>query len=193
MGGGISFILSSVLFGLGLAVDAFLISLSNGINAPQIKRGKIFAAAAVFAVFQFAAPMLGWICVKTVASKFALFKDCLSGIALAILLFLGIKMLVAGLRTDSAEPRPVKTGIGALLLQAMVTSVDALSVGFAITQYNLYTALMCSAIIAAVTFIVYTAGFFTGRKFGGKFADKADLIGGIIFIVMALEVFFRGF
>lgn len=193
MDGGLTFIISSVLFGFGLAVDAFLISLAGGMNEPNAKRGKILASALVFALFQFIAPMTGWICVRTVAERFLFFKECLSCIALAVLLFLGIKMLVEGLRKNGKEEEKPKSGIGALLVRAAVSSLDALSMGFTIAEYSLPTAVIGSAIIAAITFLTYTAGFFIGRKFGVKLADKAMVIGGILFIVMALEVFFRGF
>ena len=165
MNGWLSFIISSILFGLGLAVDAFLISLAGGVNEPNAKRGKILASALVFALFQLAAPLIGRLCVRTVAERVLFFKECLSGIALAVLLFLGIKMLVEGLRQNNKDEEKPKSGIGALLLRAAVSSVDALSMGFTII----------------------------GRKFGTRLADKAMVIGGILFIVMALEVFIRGF
>ena len=194
MNGWLSFIISSILFGLGLAVDAFLISLAGGVNEPNAKRGKILASALVFALFQLAAPLIGRLCVRTVAERFLFFKECLSGIALAVLLFLGIKMLVEGLRqSKSKDGEKPKSGIGALLLSAAVSSVDALSMGFTIAEYSLWTAVAGAGIIAAITFIAYTAGFFIGRKFGTRLADKAMVIGGILVIVMALEVFIRGF
>ena len=193
MNGWLSFIISSILFGLGLAVDAFLISLAGGVNEPNAKRGKILASALVFALFQLAAPLIGRLCVRTVAERFLFFKECLSGIALAVLLFLGIKMLVEGLRQNNKDEEKPKSGIGALLLRAAVSSVDALSMGFTIAEYSLWTAVAGAGIIAAITFIAYTAGFFIGRKFGTRLADKAMVIGGILFIVMALEVFVRGF
>lgn len=193
MNGWLSFIISSILFGLGLAVDAFLISLAGGVNEPNAKRGKILASALVFALFQLAAPLIGWLCVRTVAERFLFFKECLSGIALAVLLFLGIKMLVEGLRQSNKDEEKPKSGIGALLLRAAVSSVDALSMGFTIAEYSLWTAVAGAGIIAAITFVAYTAGFFIGRKFGTRLADKAMVIGGILFIVMALEVFIKGF
>ncbi len=194
MNGGLTFIISSVLFGFGLAVDAFLISLAGGMNEPNAKRGKIFASALVFALFQFIAPMIGWICVCALAERFLFFNECLSAIALAVLLFLGIKMLAEGLKKkDGKEEQKPKSGFGALMVRATVSSVDALSMGFTIAEYSWQTAVAGAAIIAVITFIAYAAGFFIGRKFGTKFADKAMVIGGILFIVMALEVFFRGF
>lgn len=182
------FFLNSLLFGLGLAVDAFLISLSNGMNAPAIGRGKIFAAACVFALFQFIAPMIGWVCIHTVARRFELFEECLSWLALIVLCYIGVKMIVEGLCRGKKVDVP-KVGVVALLVQALITSVDALSVGFAIADESWQMALVGSAIIASVTFVAYVGGFCLGRRFGTKFAGKASVIGGLIFIVIGIEVF----
>ncbi len=193
MAGGLTFLLSSVLFGLGLAVDAFLISLSNGMSGTRIKRGKLCADAALFAVFQFIAPLAGWLLVKTVAQRFAVIEELLAVAALAVLLFLGIKMVAEGLKK---QPQPLivskESKCAPLLVQAMATSVDALSVGLAIAGYGWQTALVGSAIISLITFAAYTAGHFVGRKFGNVFVGGASIAGGVIFIIMAAEMFLSG-
>lgn len=182
-------LLNCVLFGFGLAVDAFLISLSNGLNMPNIKRGKMFATAGVFAVFQLIAPMIGWICINTIAKQFDLFEECMSWIALVVLCYIGIKMIVDGVcRKHSVAEKP-KVGILALLVQAIITSIDALSVGFAIADYTWQMALVGSVIIALITFGSFIAGFCIGKKCGLKLANKASVIGGIIFIFIGAEVF----
>lgn len=178
--------LNGVLFGLGLAADAFLISLSNGLNSPKTKRMKIIAAALIFALFQFIAPMAGWLCVHTVAKKFAALEKCLCWIAFIVLCCMGVKMIIDGIRT-----KDIKAGaatLPALLAQAALTSVDALSVGFAVSELNILSALITSVIIAAVTFAVYIAGFCIGRRFGTRFANKATVTGGLILIVIGVEV-----
>lgn len=185
----LSFFLNSVLFGVGLAVDAFLISLSNGLNAPETKRRKMLAMAVVFALFQLIAPMVGWICINTIAKKFELFEECLSWLSLAVLSYIGVKMIVDGAcRKKTVEEKP-KVGLFALLLQAGITSIDALSVGFAIADYEWRTALAGSAIIALITFLSFIGGFCIGKKFGIKLANKASVLGGIIFIFIGVEVF----
>lgn len=184
-----SFFLNAVLFGFGLAVDAFLISLSNGLNAPDMKRRKMFAMAGVFALFQLIAPMVGWVCINTVAKQFELFEECLSWLSLAVLCYIGIKMIVDGVcRKKSVEEKP-KVGLPALLLQAAVTSIDALSVGFTISGYDWLMALVGSSIIALVTFGSFIGGFCIGKKCGVKLANKASVLGGIIFIFIGVEVF----
>ncbi len=184
-----AFFLNSILFGFGLAVDAFLISLSNGLNAPEIKRGKISAMAGVFALFQLIAPMIGWICVHTVARHFYLFEECVSWLALTVLCYIGIKMIVDGLCRKKTEIKKPETGIAAVFIQAVITSLDALSVGFAISEYAFLMALAGSAIIALITFGSFIGGFCLGKRYGVKLANKASVIGGIIFIFIGVEVF----
>ena len=187
-----TFFLNSVLFGFGLAVDAFLISLSNGLNAPATKRGKMFATAGVFALFQLIAPMIGWLCINTVAKRYAMFEECLSWLAFTVLCYIGVKMLAEGLCSTKKTAPKAQLGIFSLLIQAAITSVDALSVGFAIADYEWQMALTGSVIIALVTFGAFIGGFCIGRKYGLKLADKASVAGGVIFIFIGIEVFVNG-
>lgn len=187
-----NFFLNCVLFGFGLAVDSFLISLSNGLNAPNIKRSRIFAMASVFALFQLIAPMIGWLCINTIAKRFELFEECMSWVALAVLCYIGVKMIIDGVsRKNSAIEKP-KVGVIALLLQAVITSIDALSVGFAIADYDWKMAFVGSIIIALITFGFFICGFCIGKKCGIKLANKASVLGGIIFIFIGVEVFVNG-
>lgn len=185
----ISFFLNTVIFGLGLAVDAFLIALSIGLNIPKLKRGRIFAMAGVFALFQLIAPMIGWICINTIAKKFDLFEECLSWLALLVLSYIGVKMIVDGVCHRHKTIEKPKVGIFALLFSAVITSIDALSVGFAIADYHWQMALGASAIIALITFGSFIGGYFIGKKCGVKLANKASVLGGIIFIFIGVEVF----
>jgi len=193
MGFNATFFINSILFGLGLAVDAFLISLSNGLKAPGLRCGKICAVAGVFALFQLIAPMIGWVCVHTVAVRFETFTEIAAWIAFAVLLYIGLKMFVEGLTKNSGEENAPKAGVAALFLQALITSVDALSVGFASTGYTWQMALVCSVIIAAVTFCAYFSGFLLGRRFGTKIGGKASVFGGIIFVLIGVEVLISSF
>lgn len=178
--------LNGVLLGLGLAADAFLISLSNGLAAPRTARSRVCAAALVFALFQFAAPMAGWLCMRTVAARFAVIEKFIGVAAFAILGATGVKTVVSGARKREikAEKAPALAG---LLLQAALTSADALSAGFAITALNTAGALITSALIAAVTFSVYAAGFLLGGRFGAGLAGKAEIAGGVILIGIGAE------
>lgn len=151
----ILFFFNSVLLGVGLAMDAFSVSLANGLNEPRMSRRRMLGIAGVFAAFQALMPMTGWICVHTIVQYFRAFEKLIPWIALALLGFIGGKMLIEGIRggggDDDAAPR---LGLGALLVQGVATSIDALSVGFTIAEYDWLMALVCSLIIAAVTLCI---------------------------------------
>lgn len=187
------FFLNSVLLGVGLAMDAFSVSLANGLNEPDMKRGKQCGIAGVFAAFQAVMPMLGWVCVHTIVEKFQAFEKFIPFIALILLAYIGGKMLFEGLKKDAAEEAECRTlGLSALLLQGVATSIDALSVGFTIAEYGFFMALVCALIIAAVTFFICEAGLVIGKKFGTKLANKASILGGVILILIGLEIFLTG-
>ena len=185
------FFLNSALLGVGLAMDAFSVSLANGLNEPVMKREKMCGIAGIFAFFQAFMPMIGWVCVRTIAQTFHAFEKCIPWIALLLLLFIGGKMLLDGIRNNPEESEATGVGIGALLVQGVATSIDALSVGFTIAEYGLMMASVCALIIAAVTFIICMAGLIIGKKFGTKLSNKATIFGGIILIVIGMEIFVR--
>lgn len=184
------FFFNSILLGVGLAMDAFSVSLANGLNEPCMRARKLCGIAGTFAFFQALMPMLGWICVHTVVKYFKAFEKFVPWIALVLLCFIGAKMLIEAVRSRDTEVCE-RTGVGfaALLLQGVATSIDALSVGFTIAEYDWLSALICSLIIAAVTFVICYAGILIGKKFGTRFADKAGILGGVILIIIGIEIF----
>lgn len=186
------FLFNSVLLGVGLAMDAFSVSLANGLNEPDIRKKKMCGIAGVFALFQAVMPMIGWICVHTVVQYFKAFEKCIPWIALLLLLFIGGKMLIEGIKNRNGENEKIKVGIAALFVQGVATSIDALSVGFTIAGYGLLMAVVCALIIAAVTFVICMAGLIIGKKFGTKFANKASIFGGVILIMIGIEIFVTG-
>lgn len=183
------FFFNSILLGVGLAMDAFSVSLANGLNEPKMKKSKMCLIAGVFAFFQALMPMLGWICVQTIAQIFGAFESLIPWIALILLGFIGGKMLIEGIKGGDGEDGLKETTLGALAVQGVATSIDALSVGFTISEYNWLMALVCSLIIAAVTFAICMAGVAIGRKFGTKLAGKASILGGAILIFIGIEIF----
>lgn len=185
------FILNSVLLGFGLAMDAFSVSLANGLSDKDMKKPKMFLISGTFAFFQALMPMLGWLCVHFLVSVFNSFEKFIPWIALALLLIIGIKMIVDGIKNKDSGETP-KVGFGALIIQGIATSIDALSVGFTISDYNLVMALLASLIIAVVTFLLCFIGIIIGKKFGTKLSNKATIFGGIILILIGLEIFITG-
>ncbi len=184
------FILNSLLLGVGLAMDAFSVSLANGLNETKMKAGKMCLVAGVFSFFQFLMPMIGWICVHTISEHFQFFEKLIPYIALVLLSFIGGKMLRDGMCGCDEESCAV--GFFALIVQGIATSIDALSVGFTIATYNLHNAFLCCLIIAVVTFFICLAGIFIGKKFGTALAGKASIFGGIILIFIGIEIFISG-
>ena len=185
------FFLNSGLLGVGLAMDAFSVSLANGLHDPHMSRRRGTIIAGTFAVFQAVMPMLGWVCVHTIVELFSSFEKFIPWIALALLGYIGGKMLVEGIKGEEAE-EAAELSAGALFVQGVATSIDALSVGFTISEYGWGMALVCSLIIAVVTFFVCTAGLSLGKKFGTKLSGKASILGGVILIGIGFEIFVTG-
>ncbi len=188
-------ILNSILLGVGLAMDACAVSMANGLNDPNMKVRKVVLVALIFAFFQALMPMIGWICVRTVAQQFDKFTVAIPYIALALLGFIGGKMIYEGVthKENSSEQQSHKNLTAVVLLtQAVATSIDALSVGFTVSSYDVWQALTSVAIIALVTFAICVGGVYVGKKFGTKLGNKAEIFGGIILIGIGLEILITG-
>ncbi|MCQ2611103.1 MAG: manganese efflux pump MntP family protein [Treponema sp.] len=188
------FFINSALLGVGLAMDAFSVSLVNGLKEPEMKKSKFCLISGTFAFFQFLMPMAGWICVHTILSYFKIFEKCIPWIALILLLYIGGKMLIEGIRSKNGQEEnelPAVT-FGALIIQGIATSIDALSVGFTIADYDWIAALTASVIIAIVTFGICAAGLVIGKKAGTKIAGKSNILGGVILIGIGIEIFLKG-
>lgn len=191
---GISFFLNSILLGVGLAMDAFSVSLANGLNEPKMKGSKICTVAGTFAFFQALMPLIGWVCVHTIVKYFTFCEKLVPWIALILLCFIGGKMLYENIKNKGQSDEEVTSlGFTAILMQGIATSIDALSVGFTISNYNLTMALVCALIIALVTFVICLAGLFIGKKFGTKFSSSAQIFGGVILILIGIEIFISSF
>ena len=191
---GFAFFLNSVLFGVGLAMDAFSVSVANAIADPDMKHAQRLRIAGCFALFQILMPLLGWLCVRTIAESFTAFQRFIPWIALGLLLYIGGKMLLEGVRARAEEEAEEKRalGHGTLLLQGVATSIDALSVGFTIEEYPFSAALTESLIIGAVTLAICLAGLLLGRTIGRKLDRIAPILGGLILIGIGVEIFLTG-
>ena len=185
-------IVNSILLGIGLAMDAFSVSIANGLNEPKMKKSKFFSIAGVFAFFQALMPLTGWICVHTVIKYFKIFEKFIPWIALILLVFIGMKMIIEAVRNNGKEEAAGVRTIILLIVNGIATSIDALSAGFTIAEYGILSALLCAGIISVVTFIICTAGLLIGKKVGDKLSTKAQIFGGIILIGIGLEIFVSG-
>lgn len=187
--------LVSAGLGVGLAMDACAVSMSNGLNEPHMKAGKVCLIAATFAFFQALMPMIGWLCVRFILELFSKLTVAVPFVALALLVIIGGKMLYDGCANKEKQSNAGKLTAGALLLQAVATSIDALSTGFSLSDIagdSWGGALLSVGIIAAITFVLCFASVHLGKKFGDKLGNKAQIVGGVILIAIGLEIFISG-
>lgn len=187
-----TFFFNSILLGIGLAMDAFSVSLANGLHEPTMRRRRLCGIALTFAIFQFAMPMIGWICVHTVLQYFQSAQKFIPWIALGLLSFIGGKMLYEGIRSKGCENGACAVCFWGLMVQGVATSIDALSVGFTIAEYNFMMAFVACLLIAVVTFGICVGGLLIGKKFGTALAEKASIFGGVILIAIGIEIFITG-
>lgn len=188
----VAFFLQSILLGVGLAMDAFSVSLANGLNEPGMKLRRMCGIAGVFAAFQALMPMIGWFLVHEAVQHFKKIEPFVPWIALILLLFIGGKMLYEGIQNRNSDAQKPAVGFGALMLQGVATSIDALSVGFTIAEYDISHAIICALLIAAVTFVICMVGLVLGKKVGTKLSWKASVLGGVILIAIGIEIFISG-
>ena len=189
---GFSFFFTNILLGIGLAMVAFSVSLANGLNEPDMKKQRMGLIAGVFAIFQLAMPMIGWVLVSNAAKQFETFEKCIPWIALLLLGIIGGKMLFEGIRYRAENTSQSAVGIKGLMVQGVATSIDALSVGFTISGYNIIEAFCACLLIGIVTFVICCLGLAIGKKAGMKLAGKAGILGGAILIFIGLEIFIKG-
>ena len=188
---GLMFFVKSALFGVALAMDAFSVSLANGLNEPFMKKRKMVSIAGVFAFFQALMPLLGWVAVHTILEYFNGFSNFIPYIALGLLSYIGGKMIYEGIKKD-CDCEDCAVGLTGLIVQGIATSIDALSVGLDIGEYNFAEALFCAIIIAIVTFIICMFGVWAGKKFGNMLSNKATVFGGVILVGIGIYIFIKG-
>lgn len=179
---------------MGLAMDAFSVSMANGLDNPGMRKAEMGRIAGTFAFFQWFMPMLGWIFVHTIVLYFQFFERIIPWIALILLCHIGGKMIYDSFHYRESETKEDakatrRLDSRTLLLQGIATSIDALSVGFTISEYHFMAAFASALIIAVVTFLICCAGLVIGRMFGMKLAGNANRLGGVILIAIGLEIF----
>ena len=177
---------------LGLSMDAFAVSISNSMCFSGLRRNEAALTSLSFGVFQGLMPVAGYFAGRAFADVVSAFDHW---IAFALLGFIGGKMIwdaVKELRAPEACPVGRAFSYKLMVVQAFATSIDALSVGFTISEYGWLMALAASLIIAVVTFFICMAGLRIGKKFGTKLSGKASILGGIILIGIGLEIFISG-
>lgn len=186
------FVTRSALLGVGLAMDAFSVSIANALQDPGMRRRRALLIAGTFAFFQFLMPVAGWVIVHTAAEHFLVFKNAIPVIAFVLLLFIGGKMIAETVLGGGEEEESVRVSKGELIVQGIATSIDALSVGFTTASCTGPQALAASLIIAAVTLVICLAGIRIGSFFGMRLAGRASVFGGLILIAIGIRILVSG-
>lgn len=180
-------ILTAILTGIGLSMDAFAVSVTNGMCSGKLKFRHALADGLTFGFFQALMPMIG-LFFGLYFMKYIEAAD--HWIAFLLLAGIGINMIVGALKKedeqDCINPYTVKN----LLLQGIATSIDALAVGVGLSAtLNGYAeAFLTVGIIGISTFIISTAGVYIGRMFGGMLKEKAEIFGGVILVGIGLKI-----
>lgn len=184
-----------LLLAVGLSMDAFAVSVGNGLSMKKSDPKAALAIAASFGLFQALMPTVGYFlgsAFETVISRFDHY------IALIFLGFIGGKMIFDGIRElrekkKSAgapeEEKPFKLSFGALMIQSVATSIDALIVGVsfaALPNVNIWIAV---TLIGIITFSISLVGVFSGKKFGQLLGSRAEIFGGLILVGIGVKVF----
>ena len=189
----VMFFVNAILLGVGLAMDAFSVSLANGLRAPHMGAGKMCTIAGTFGAFQAAMPLLGWVCVHTIVELFSSFEKFIPWIALILLGYIGGKMLIEGIKGEEAE-EAAELSAGALFMQGVATSIDALAVGVTFSMVELSVSIgLAVALIGCTTFLISLGGVYVGNVFGAKYKNKAEFVGGTILILIGVKIILEHF
>lgn len=189
------FFVSILVLGIGLAMDAISVSLTDGFKEPEMTKKRAASISLIFGVFQATMPFIGWILAHTIVTSFSIFENFIPFISLALLWGIGIKMIIGYIKKrkepetfETQENIPTKT----IIMQALATSIDALSAGLTIANYTLLYAIIAFVVIGLITWGLCYFSIALGKKFGTGFTKNTDLIGGIILILIGTEIFVTG-
>ncbi len=172
-----------IVIAIGLAMDAFAVSVCKGLSMKKIDWKKAIIIAVYFGAFQALMPVLGYF----LGSSFSAFVQKVDHwIAFILLSIIGVNMIKES-TDDEVEKRNDNVDFKTMVVLAIATSIDALAVGvtFAFFEVNI---LLAISIIGMITFILSIFGVIIGNKFGDKFQNKAELAGGIILIIIGLKI-----
>nr|WP_296627621.1 manganese efflux pump MntP family protein [uncultured Negativibacillus sp.] len=182
------YLLNLLMIAVGLSMDAFAVSMTNGmcISGHCNKNrffGHAFVWSAMFGLFQGLMPLLGYFLGRTFSALISSFDHW---VAFLLLAFIGGKMVWEAIHPEEEEC-DVNLPFGTIVTQAVATSIDALAVGvsFALLQVEIFSA---SGIIALTTLLLSLAASFLGKGFGSLLKSKAEVFGGVILILIGVKI-----
>jgi putative Mn2+ efflux pump MntP len=175
--------LTIVIIAVGLAMDAFAVSISNSCSLQRMKLGDAINMSLFFGVFQGVMPVIGWFAGATVKDQI---ESIAHWVAFVLLVAIGVKMIYESFQMNEEEDR-CSLSIKILILLSIATSIDALAVGISLSCLQIdiiFPALM----IGIITFGFSMFGVYLGKKFGHLFESKIEVLGGIILILIGLKI-----
>ena len=189
-----NWIITAILLGLGLAMDACAVATTDGLSEPKMKWKKILLISGMFGLFQGMMPTFGYLAVTVFSLILGegftrIFTYFVPYLALIILCYLGIKLIVDTIK-EKEEDKNKNITFPIILIQAIATSIDALSVGVVLSDLIFFEAMMSFLFIGIITFGICVLAVNVGKKFGTLFSSKAGIIGGAILIFIGFEIFF---
>lgn len=186
-----------ILLAVGLSMDAFAVSICKGLALPKLKLKHCFICGAWFGIFQAGMPLIGYF----LGSGFEnLIRDVAPWIAFALLAVIGANMIREALSKDVDEEE-ADMGFKSMFLLAVATSIDALAVGvtFACVPVHIFNApvllntIFGVCVIGIITFIISAVGVKIGNIFGTKYKAGAEVLGGVILILIGIKIILEYF
>ncbi|MCF7792994.1 MAG: manganese efflux pump MntP family protein [Candidatus Cloacimonetes bacterium] len=169
---------------VGLAMDAFAVSIASGVTLKCFRAKPAFRVAIFFGGFQALMPVLGWLAGSTFHKYIQAFDHW---VAFGLLVFIGGKMIYESFMITEAESKCNPNNIKTVFILAIATSIDALAVGLSFSVLNV-AIIEPVIIIGIVTFILSLLGVYIGGKFGSLFENKIELIGGLVLIGIGIKI-----
>ena len=182
------YLVEFLLLGVGLAMDAFAVSIWKGLAMRKVNKKQAVIIALFFGGFQAIMPVIGWLLCKGFQTYIEAFDHW---IAFALLAFIGVKMIIETLREKEddvvIEEMDPPLDMKEMLMLAIATSIDALAVGISLAALD-RPIVESAAIIGAVTFVISIIGVYIGNFFGNRYKKRAELTGGIILVLIGVKI-----
>ncbi|WP_303136821.1 manganese efflux pump MntP family protein [uncultured Eubacterium sp.] len=182
------YLVEFLLLGVGLAMDAFAVSICKGLAMRKVNKKQAVIIALFFGGFQAIMPVIGWLLCKGFQTYIEVFDHW---IAFALLAFIGVKMIIETLREKEddvvIEEMDPPLDMKEMLMLAIATSIDALAVGISLAALD-RPIVESAAIIGVVTFVISIIGVYIGNFFGNRYKKRAELTGGIILVLIGVKI-----
>lgn len=176
-----------ILSGIALAMDAFAVSICKGLTLKKMEISKALICGIYFGVFQALMPLIGYFIGKSFITFIESFDHW---IAFAILVIIGINMIRESFSKEEVDPN---FSAKAMLILALATSIDALTMGLSFSMVDLRVNIFVAVtIIGVITFVLSGLGVFIGNIFGSRFNKVAQIIGGVCLVLIGVKVLLDG-